>query len=74
MPDSPGTRSSSSTCWCFALAAGVIHGLMDNDLKKGLDYGAAMGALKHTIPGDLPWLTKDEIEDAMQGQGLRIKR
>jgi 2-dehydro-3-deoxygluconokinase len=57
-----------------ALAAGLIHGLLDGDLKKGLDYGAAMGALKHTIPGDLPWLTKDEIEAAMQGQGLRIQR
>ena len=57
-----------------ALAAGVIHGLIDGDLKKGLDYGAAIGALKHTIPGDLPWLTKDEVEAAMQGQGLRIKR
>lgn len=57
-----------------ALAAGLIHGLIDGDLKKGLDYGAAMGALKHTLPGDLPWLTKDEIEAAMQGQGLRIKR
>src|SRR5262245_11046983 len=57
-----------------ALAAGLIHGLLDNDLKKGLDYGAAMGALKHTIPGDLPWLTKEEIEAAIQGQGLRIRR
>ena len=57
-----------------ALAAGLIHGLIDNDLKKGLDYGAAMGALKHSIPGDLPWLTKDEIESAMQGHGLRIRR
>ena len=57
-----------------ALAAGLIHGLIDGDLKKGLDYGAAMGALKHTVPGDLPWLTKDEVEAAMQGQGLRIKR
>ncbi|MDY3555527.1 sugar kinase [Gemmata sp. JC717] len=57
-----------------ALAAGLIHGLLDGDLKKGLDYGAAMGALKHTLPGDLPWLTKDEVEAAMHGQGLRIQR
>jgi 2-dehydro-3-deoxygluconokinase len=57
-----------------ALAAGVIHGLMDGDLKAGLDYGAALGALKHTIPGDLPWLTKEEVEAAIGGQGLRIKR
>ena len=57
-----------------ALAAGLIHGLLDGDLKKGIDYGAAMGALKHTIPGDLPWLSKEEIESAVQGQSLRIKR
>ena len=57
-----------------ALAAGLIHGLLDGDLKKGLDYGAAMGALKHTIPGDLPWLTKDEVEAVLAGQGLRIRR
>jgi 2-dehydro-3-deoxygluconokinase len=57
-----------------ALAAGLIHGLIDNDLKKGLDCGAALGALKHSIPGDLPWISRDEIEAAMQGQGLRIRR
>jgi 2-dehydro-3-deoxygluconokinase len=57
-----------------ALAAGLIHGLLDNDLKRGLDYGAAMGALKHTIPGDIPWITKEEVEAVLGGQGLRIKR
>jgi 2-dehydro-3-deoxygluconokinase len=57
-----------------ALAAGLIHGLLDGDLKKGLDYGAAMGALKHTIPGDIPWITKEEVEAVLGGQGLRIKR
>jgi 2-dehydro-3-deoxygluconokinase len=57
-----------------ALAAGLLHGLLDDDLKKGLDYGAALGALKHTVPGDLPWITKEEVESAMQGQGLRIRR
>ena len=57
-----------------ALAAGLIHGLLDGDFELGLDYGAAMGALKHTVPGDLPWLTKDEVEDALCGHGLRIRR
>ena len=57
-----------------ALASGLIHGLLDGDLKKGIDYGAAMGALKHTIPGDLPWLTAEEVEGVLQGQGLRVKR
>lgn len=57
-----------------ALASGLIHGLLDNDLKAGIDYGAALGALKHTIPGDLPWIGKDEVEGVLQGQGLRVKR
>lgn len=57
-----------------ALAAGLIHGLLDGDLKKGLDYGAALGAIKHTIPGDLPWITKEEVEAVLQGQGLRVRR
>jgi 2-dehydro-3-deoxygluconokinase len=57
-----------------ALAAGLIHGLLEDDFGQGLDYGAAMGAIKHTIPGDLPWITKDEVEAVLSGQGLRIKR
>jgi 2-dehydro-3-deoxygluconokinase len=57
-----------------ALAAGLIHGLLDGDLKKGLDYGAAMGAIKHTIPGDLPWVTADEVESVLRGHGLRVRR
>jgi 2-dehydro-3-deoxygluconokinase len=57
-----------------ALAAGLIHGLLDGDLKKGIDYGAAMGALKHTIPGDLCWISKDEVEAVLQGEGLRVRR
>lgn len=57
-----------------ALAAGLIHGLLDGDLKKGLDYGAALGAIKHTIPGDLPWVSVDEVEAVLQGQGLRVRR
>ena len=57
-----------------ATASGIIHGLLDGDFKKGLEYGAAMGAIKHTLPGDLPWITKEEVEATMSGQGLRIKR
>ncbi|MCU0704982.1 MAG: sugar kinase [Fimbriiglobus sp.] len=57
-----------------AMASGIIHGLLDGDFLKGLQYGAAMGAIKHTIPGDLPWIDKAEVEATMTGQGLRIKR
>lgn len=57
-----------------AFAAGVIHGVLDGDFAQGLNIGAAMGALKHSIPGDLPWIARDEIEELLAGQGLRIRR
>jgi 2-dehydro-3-deoxygluconokinase len=57
-----------------ALAAGAIHGLLAGDLQKAVDYGAALGALKHTIPGDLPWVTREEVEAAIAGRGLRVRR
>ncbi len=57
-----------------AFASGVIHGLLDGDFAKGLHYGAAMGALKHTLPGDLPFIGLEEVEAVLAGQGLRIRR
>ena len=57
-----------------AFASGLIHGLLDGDFAKGLHYGAAMGALKHSIPGDLPFVTMEEVEGVLAGQGLRIRR
>jgi 2-dehydro-3-deoxygluconokinase len=57
-----------------AFVSGLIHGIIDGDLQKGLDFGTAMSALKHTIPGDLPWITKEEVEALLQGGGLRIRR
>jgi 2-dehydro-3-deoxygluconokinase len=57
---------------CFA--AGLIHGLLDGDLQKGLDYGVAASALKHSIPGDFAWITRAEVEALLKGPGLRISR
>ncbi len=57
---------------CFA--AGMIHGLLDGDLQKGLDYGVAASALKHSIPGDFAWITRAEVEALLKGPGLRISR
>src|SRR5207248_3752795 len=42
-----------------SFAAGLIHGLLDGNLQKGLDYGVAASALKHSIPGDFNWVTAD---------------
>jgi 2-dehydro-3-deoxygluconokinase len=57
-----------------SFAAGLIHGLLDGDLQKGLDYGVAASAIKHTIPGDFAWITRDEVEALLKGGGLRISR
>jgi 2-dehydro-3-deoxygluconokinase len=57
-----------------SFAAGLIHGLLDGDLQKGLDYGVAASALKHSIPGEFNWVTREEVEALLKGPGLRISR
>jgi 2-dehydro-3-deoxygluconokinase len=58
-----------------SFAAGLIHGLLEGDgLQKALDFGVAASALKHTIPGDFNWVTRDEVEAMLKGGGLRISR
>jgi 2-dehydro-3-deoxygluconokinase len=57
-----------------SFAAGLIHGLLDGDLQKGLDYGVAASALKHSMPGDFAWVTREEVEALLRGPGLRISR
>jgi 2-dehydro-3-deoxygluconokinase len=57
-----------------SFAAGLIHGLLDGDLQKGLDFGVAASAIKHSIPGDFNWVTRAEVEALLKGPGLRISR
>jgi 2-dehydro-3-deoxygluconokinase len=57
-----------------SFAAGLIHGLLDGDAQKGLDYGVAASAIKHSIPGDFAWITPEEVESLLKGPGLRISR
>jgi 2-dehydro-3-deoxygluconokinase len=57
-----------------AFVAGLLHGLIEGSLDHGLEYGTAMSALKHTIPGDFAWLTRLEVEALIAGGGLRVNR
>ncbi len=57
-----------------SFAAGLIHGLLDGDVQKGLDYGVAASALKHSIPGDFAWISREEVEALMKSGELRISR
>lgn len=57
-----------------AFSAGVLMGYLQGDLKLGLEYGTAMAALKHTMPGDLLLSTRAEIEAARAGGFSGIRR
>ena len=57
-----------------SFAAGFIHGVLTGDLQKALDWGVAMSALKHTIPSDFAWVTREEVEALLGGAGMRVNR
>ncbi|MFQ3592621.1 MAG: sugar kinase [Gemmataceae bacterium] len=57
-----------------SFAAGFIHGMLTGDLQKALEWGVATSAIKHSIPGDFAWVTRDEVESLLKGGGLRISR
>lgn len=57
-----------------SFTAGCIWGYLQGDLQKGVDYGVAFSALKHSIPGDINWVNREEVESQVKGAGLRISR
>lgn len=58
-----------------SFTAGFLYGwLMEKDVQKGVQYGNAFAALKHTVPGDFNWTTLEEVEAQLKGAGLRISR
>ena len=57
-----------------SFAAGLIHGLLEGNLQKAVDFGVAASAIKHSIPGDFAWITREEVEALLKAPGLRISR
>ena len=58
-----------------SFTAGFLYGwLKEGDVEKGVRYGNAFAALKHTFPGDFSWSTREEVEALLKGAGLRISR
>ena len=57
-----------------SFTAGFIYGYLTGDVRKGVDYGAAFSAIKHSIPGDLNWATLEEVESLLKGSASRIQR
>jgi 2-dehydro-3-deoxygluconokinase len=57
-----------------SFSAGFIYGYLTSDVTKGLQYGNAFSALKHSIPSDTNWSTLAEVENLITSGGLRISR
>ena len=58
-----------------AFAAGALHALLTRrDPQYVIDFAVAAGALKHSIPGDFNRVTVAEVEAAMAGGSLDVRR
>ena len=59
-----------------SFSAGIIHGLLTyGDYKKALEFAVAASALKHTIHGDFNLVSKEEVENLMNGDSSgRVQR
>jgi 2-dehydro-3-deoxygluconokinase len=57
-----------------SFSAGFIYGCLTGDVEKGLKFGNAYSALKHSMPGDTNWATLPEVETQIKNAGLRISR
>lgn len=59
-----------------SFAAGVICGMADGkDFKGALEFAVAASALKHTIPGDLNLVSREDVENLAGGDGSgRVQR
>lgn len=53
-----------------AFAAGFIHGIMEGWApEKALEFATASAAVKHTIPGDMNYVSTEEIESLAESGG-----
>ena len=65
-----------NVCRADAFAAGLIHGLLAyNGNARALEFAAAAGCLKHSIPGDFNRFTTEEVNGLIKGGGSgRVQR
>jgi 2-dehydro-3-deoxygluconokinase len=58
-----------------AWLAGLLFGLDCQGAQHGLDFAGAMIALAHTVFGDVPFVTKKQVESVLSGHsGLDLRR
>ena len=57
-----------------AFVGGFLYGYLTEGPALGVRFGVGMSAIKQTLPGDLCWASRDEVEHVLGGGGLRIVR
>jgi len=58
-----------------AFAAGILHGLLNGmEPQATVEFGAAAGALKHTVPGDFNLVSVEDVERLVAGAGTDVRR
>ncbi len=58
-----------------AFAAGLLAArLTGKDWADSVSFAAAYSALKHSLPGDVNWASREETEALLQGASLRVAR
>ena len=57
-----------------AMVAGVLHGYLQDDFKKGLSYGALAAGLALSQYGDQPVTTRGELEQLLESDSYDIIR
>ncbi len=57
-----------------AFAGGFLCGYLEGGAQRGLDIGAAVGALHCTIAGDFAYVTRAEVEEFLASDDQEIRR
>ena len=57
-----------------AFAGGFLCGYLEGGVQRGLDLGAAVGALHCTIVGDFAYITRAEVEELLGSEDQEIQR
>lgn len=57
-----------------AFTGAFLYGYLKKDIAYALNFAVATSALKFTIPGDLAYVTRTEVEAVLSASGSQIQR
>jgi 2-dehydro-3-deoxygluconokinase len=57
-----------------SFTAGFIYGYLTEGVERGLKIGDGMAALKHSITGDINWVTMEDLQEFLKSKSFRVQR